>query len=216
VLYEHRSEIGQGWRVSVFPLEEITPMQEPATVNIWDPLVRLLHWGLAASFLVAYLSEDELLTLHSFAGYTLLGLIAVRLVWGLIGSRHARFRDFVTPPGQALAYLKDALRLRARRYLGHNPAGGAMVVALLLCLSLTGLSGLVLLGAAEFSGPLAEALRGLPPDWIDPLEETHEFLANLSLVLVVLHLGGVALASLQHRENLVRAMFTGTKRRVVG
>ena len=191
-------------------------MQESATIKIWDPLVRLLHWGLAASFLVAYLSEDDRLTLHSYAGYALLGLIAMRLVWGLIGSRHARFRDFVTPPAQALAYLGDALRLRAPRHLGHNPAGGAMVVALLLCLSLAGLSGVMLLGAAEFSGPLAEALRGLPPGWLEPLEEAHEFLANLSLLLVVLHLGGVALASLQHRENLVRAMFTGNKRRVVG
>ncbi len=191
-------------------------MQKSATIKIWDPLVRLLHWGLAASFLVAYLSEDDRLTLHSYAGYALLGLIAMRLVWGLIGSRHARFHDFVTPPTQALAYLGDALRLRARRYLGHNPAGGAMVVALLLCLSLTGLSGVMLLGAAEFSGPLAEALRGLPPGWLDPLEEAHEFLANLSLLLVVLHLGGVALASVQHRENLVRAMFTGYKRRAVG
>ena len=188
-------------------------MQPSATVKIWDPLVRLLHWALAASFLVAYLSEDDRLTLHSYAGYTLLGVIALRLVWGLVGSRHARFRDFVTPPAQALAYLGDALRLRARRYLGHNPAGGAMVVTLLLCLSLTGLSGLVLLGAAEFSGPLAEVLRGLPPGSVDALEEVHEFLANLSLLLVLLHLGGVALASLQHRENLVRAMFTGHKRR---
>ncbi len=188
-------------------------MQQSRTVKIWDPLVRLLHWGLAASFLIAYLSEDDRLTLHSYAGYLLLGLITLRLVWGLIGSRHARFQDFVTPPTQALAYLGDALRLRASRYLGHNPAGGAMVLALLLCLSLTGLSGLVLFGAAEFSGPLAETLRGLPPRWVEPLEEAHELLANLSLLLVVLHLGGVALASLQHRENLVRAMFTGYKRR---
>lgn len=187
-------------------------MNETETVKIWDPLVRVFHWSLAGSFLIAYLTEDDLLSLHTFAGYALLGLLGFRLLWGLMGTRHARFSDFVKSPAVTLAYLKDIVAAHPRRYLGHNPAGGAMVVALLVALTLTGLSGVAVYGAQEFAGPLAEVLRGIPPSQAKLLEETHEVLANFSLFLVILHLAGVALASRQHHENLVRAMITGYKR----
>jgi cytochrome b len=181
------------------------------SVRVWDPLIRLFHWCLAAAFLTAWLTGDDWLDLHVAAGYTVLGLVLLRLVWGVIGTRHARFTDFVRAPAVVLSYLKDALVLRARRYLGHNPAGGAMVIALLVSLSLASVSGLALYGHAEFSGPLAGLLSGAP-GWLgDVLEEVHEFFASFTLLLVVLHLAGVALASLQHRENLVRSMFTGRK-----
>jgi cytochrome b len=181
------------------------------SVRVWDPLVRLFHWGLAAAFLAAWLTGDDWLDLHVAAGYAVLGLVLFRLVWGLIGTRYARFTDFVRSPAAVLAYLKDALVLRARRYLGHNPAGGAMVIAMLVSLTLASVSGLALYGHAEFSGPLAGLLYGTP-GWLgDVLEEVHEFFADFTLLLVVVHLAGVALASLQHRENLVRSMFTGRK-----
>lgn len=181
-------------------------------LRVWDPLVRIFHWTLVTCFAVAYFTEDDLLALHVWAGYVVLGLIAVRLVWGFVGPRHARWGDFVKEPREILAYLRDALRFRARRHLGHNPAGGAMIVALFVGLIATGASGLAVYGAQELSGPLAGLLGGLPEGWGHTLEEVHEVLANLTLALVVLHLGGVALASLQHRENLVRAMITGYKR----
>ena len=181
------------------------------TVRIWDPLVRVFHWTLAAAFLTAYLVEDDWLGLHVVAGYTVLALVLFRLVWGAIGTRHARFTDFVRSPAAVLAYLKDALAIRARRYLGHNPAGGAMVIALLVSLTFTAVSGLALYGYGEFSGPLAGLMQGAP-GWLgNALEETHEFFANFTLLLVLLHLAGVALASLQHGENLVRSMVTGRK-----
>lgn len=183
-----------------------------ATVRVWDPLVRLFHWALVASVATAWIVEDDPLTLHVWAGYLVLALIAVRLVWGLIGPRHARFTDFVRRPRAVLAYLHDASRLRAPRYLGHNPAGGAMVVALLLALTATGVSGLALYGAEEFAGPLAGLLSGLSSDAAHQIEELHELLANLTVLLVVLHVAGVLFSSLAHRENLVRAMFTGRKR----
>jgi cytochrome b len=166
---------------------------------------------LAAAFAVAYITEDHWLSLHVFAGYTVAGLLLFRLLWGFIGPRHARFGDFVRPPSVVLAYLRDIVTLRPRRYLGHNPAGGAMVLALLAALAGTVVFGLAVYGVQEFSGPLAAPLGGLSAWWGEALEEVHEFFANLTLLLVGLHLVGVAIASLQHRENLARAMLTGRK-----
>jgi cytochrome b len=147
------------------------------------------------------------------AGYTVLVLVIFRLFWGIGGTRHARFGDFVRRPSFVLTYLKDVVRFRGERYLGHNPAGGAMVVALLVSLLLLSLSGLALYGAAEYSGPLAGWFGGNRGLWAEILEEAHEVLADFTLALVVLHGIGVLLASFQHRENLVWSMFTGLKRK---
>jgi len=185
---------------------------KPNMVRVWDPLVRLFHWSLAGSFTIAFVTEDDLLALHVWAGYLILGLILIRVLWGLVGPRHARWSDFVKEPAEIFTYLKAAIQFRAARYLGHNPAGGAMVVALMLSLTVTGLSGLAVYGAQELSGPMAPLFSGLSEGWAHALEDIHEVLANLTLLLVLLHLAGVALTSLQHCENLVRAMITGLKR----
>lgn len=197
---------------TTFLSREYISEPEPKLVRVWDPLVRLFHWSLAASFMIAFLTEDDLLVVHVWAGYAIFGLILVRLIWGFVGPRHARWSDFVKEPGEIVAYLKDAVRFRASRYLGHNPAGGAMVVALLVSLIATGLTGLAVYGAQELSGPLASMLSGLPESRAHLLEDVHEVLANLTLLLVVLHLVGVAFTSLVHRENLVKSMITGLKR----
>lgn len=182
-------------------------------VRTWDLLIRLFHWTLVAAFFTAYLTEDDWMSLHVLAGYSVLGLLLFRLVWGVIGTRHARFTSFVCSPSKTLAYLKDAFAFRARRYLGHNPAGAAMIIALLFSLSATAVTGLALYGYAEFSGPLAGIMGGTP-EWLGgSLEDAHEFFADFTLMLVVLHLAGVAVTSLQHRENLVRSMFTGIKQK---
>ena len=102
------------------------------TIKVWDPLVRVFHWSLAAGFFTAYLTADEWRKLHVYAGYLIAGLVAFRVVWGLVGSRHARFTDFVAGPKAVGRYLLQLLQGRSPRYLGHNPAGGAMVVALLV------------------------------------------------------------------------------------
>lgn len=184
-------------------------------VRVWDPLVRIFHWGLVASVLVAFIAEDDWLPLHVLAGYLVLGLLAFRLFWGLIGSHHARFWNFVKGPRQTWAYLKDLPRSHPKRYLGHNPAGGAMVVALLIMLLLTSATGLMAYGHAELSGPLADLMSN-QPYWLGEMsEEIHEMLANLTLLLVLLHVGGVFLASAQHGENLVRSMLDGLKRKEV-
>lgn len=187
-------------------------MSTDNTYRVWDLPIRVFHWSLVLAFTLAYLSEDHWLDLHVLAGYSIAALIGFRLLWGLIGSRHARFTDFVRPPRTVFQYLKDIAAFRAKRHLGHNPAGAAMVLALLLSLALAVLSGLGVYGAKELSGPLAELLFSAPGWMGEALEEVHEFFAHLTLLLILLHVGGVVLASVQHRENLVRAMFNGKKR----
>ena len=180
-------------------------------IKVWDPAVRLFHWTLVAGFFVAYLSEDDFLTLHVWAGYTIVGLLVFRVIWGVIGPRYARFSNFVFAPSVVLRYLKDILLLRARRYVGHNPAAGAMIVGLLVSLVITTATGLVLYGAAENAGPLAAWLGYLGEEGGEVFEEVHKFFANFTLFLVFVHVAGVLLESLIHRENLVRGMIDGLK-----
>lgn len=186
-------------------------MNKQHMVKVWDPLVRSFHWLLVLAFFTAYITEDDFLILHTYAGYTVLSLIVFRLVWGLIGTRHARFSNFVTRPRTSLQYLKDSLYLRAKRYLGHNPAAAAMIVLLLISLLLTTVTGLATYGAVEGAGPLANWFVGLGERGEDFIKETHEFFANFSVFLVVIHIGGVIVESLLHRENLVRSMINGYK-----
>ena len=188
-------------------------------VRVWDPVVRAFHWSLVAAFAIAWLSADEGQPVHEVAGYTIAGLIAFRLAWGMIGGRYARFSQFVKGPGSTLTYLRTMLRGAERRHIGHNPAGAAMIVALLLSLSGTALTGWLSADPALVA-MLPDMPRIVTPAWADDgreeeeetLEDLHEVLANLSLFLVALHVGGVLLSSLRHRENLVHAMVTGRKR----
>lgn len=180
-------------------------------IKVWDPLVRIFHWSLVSLFLLAYVTDDDFLDFHVVAGYLIIGLILLRLAWGLIGSRHARFSDFVKKPAEVKAYLKDVLLFRAKRYIGHNPAGGMMVIALLLSLSVTLFSGLLVYGVEESAGPLVAWVGGMGERAEDVFEGLHEFFANFTVLLVMLHVVGVVIASLQHRENLVRSMIDGYK-----
>lgn len=184
-----------------------------SSVRVWDPLVRIFHWSLVLTFAVTYLSgEVEEVELHVFVGYIIAGLVLFRLLWGFVGTRHARFSDFVFSPATVLAYGRDLFRGRAHRYLGHNPLGGAMIVALLAMLTLATLTGLIALGAGEQAGPLAPWVGAAGEQVALAFKEVHEVSANATLVLVALHIAGVVVSSLLHRENLVRAMFTGRKR----
>ena len=192
------------------------------TIIVWDPLVRLFHWTLVAAFVLAYFSQEgpleELLDgkllqlIHVWAGYTLVGLLLFRLLWGFVGPRYARFSDFVRGPRKTLWYLRDVLTLRSPRHVGHNPAGGAMIVILLLSLAVTVTAGLLLYGADKGLGPLAGLLTDSSEGFIDTVAEIHEFFANFTVLLVVGHLIGVIWESVLHRENLARAMITGRKR----
>ena len=181
-------------------------------IKVWDPAIRIFHWSLVSAFGIAYASEDDFMAIHTYAGYIIIGLLAFRLVWGLIGTHYARFSDFIRSPGEVLDYLKDMLALKAKRYLGHNPVGGAMIVALMVSLLLTTFTGLGAYGI-EGGGPLADRLAGADGFAKEALEETHEFFANFTLLLVCIHVAGVFLGGIFHSENLVRAMLTGNKLR---
>ncbi len=190
-------------------------MQRTGEIKVWDLFVRVFHWTLVVGFCTAYLAEDEMLGLHVWSGYLVFGLVLLRIVWGMVGSAHARFGDFVYGPGEVVRYVKQVITFNAPRHVGHNPAGGAMIVLLLLNLILISLSGMLLYGAenqAGLLGDFAEALGVAGERGAEALEEVHEFFANLTLLLVVIHVSGVLFDSLLHGENLVRSMFTGRKR----
>lgn len=189
-------------------------MNHKNTVKVWDPFVRIFHWGLVATFVVAYVTEEELLSVHTLAGYVLLGMLSLRLVWGFIGTRHARFSDFTYSLSSIRTFLTDTLHLRAKRYIGHNPAGGAMIFLLFASLLLTSFTGLAIYAAAEQAGPMTGMFTNASEFTKEALEETHEFIANFTLFLVFIHIAGVIVESFIHRENLAMAMFTGCKRTV--
>ena len=130
-------------------------MRQAGEIKVWDPFVRIFHWGLAAAFLTAFVVEDHNLALHSWAGYIALTLVALRVPWGFVGPRHARFSDFVRAPREAFRYALQAVTGRAARHLGHNPAGGLMVLVLLVAVGLIALSGMATLAVEEGAGPLA-------------------------------------------------------------
>jgi cytochrome b len=183
-------------------------MNKQDKIMVWDVAVRLFHWSLVANFVVAYFTQEDDYYPHLYAGYAVLGLLAFRLVWGLVGPRYARFSSFLYRPAVVLDYVRDMTALHPRRYLGHNPAGGVMIVLLLLCLLTIALSGIVLDAGENRNGPLAATRAFL---YKDIAEEVHEGATNTALGLIALHLLGVLYSSLINRENLVRAMITGRK-----
>lgn len=169
----------------------------PTTVRVWDIVVRAFHWATAVLFFAAYFI-DRPRDLHEGLGYALAAILVVRIIWGFVGTKHARFMDFVPSPKGFWIYTCAMVRGRERRYIGHNPAGGAMVIALLLCLCGIILTGWVM-GLDAYWGK----------EWV---EDLHEGLVSFMLLLVALHVVGVIYESLRHGENLVRAMISGEKR----
>lgn len=223
------------------------------TVKVWDPIVRLGHWVLVIGVFTAYFTGDEIPTLHIWAGYTVGIVLIIRLIWGFIGTKHARFSSFVKGPDAVWGYVSGLLNGRGERSIGHNAAGGAMIVALLLSLTGVTVSGLALQAVENGTGPLAGVISA-PAEPVttdtregdanpgayeereddddddahersegygesashgegeDELYETlHSVFVYLTLALAGLHVLGVLVSSLAHRENLAAAMVTGRK-----
>ena len=170
----------------------------PRMARVWDPVVRIFHWTLVASFVVAWLTRHSSEDIHHLAGYAAAGLIAVRLAWGFLGTPYARFSQFVRDPRAVMRYLRDMLAGREARCIGHNPAGGVMVIALILAMATTALTGWMM---------TTDTYYGV--EWVAHL---HELVADGLLLLVLAHVCGVVFASVRHRENLIGAMISGRKR----
>lgn len=174
-------------------------MNAPQTsIKVWDIPTRLFHWSLASAFTIAFItSESERLqNIHVTCGYSVLGLIAFRVLWGFLGNTYARFGNFLRGPAEIMSYLRSLLNGHPEHHIGHNPAGAVAIVLLLVLGIASGLSGWA--NYSEIGG--------------HAMEEVHEFCANTMMAVVILHLAGVAVSSLLHRENLVRAMITGRKK----
>jgi len=194
-----------------------------SAIYVWDPLVRIFHWSLVLAFSIAYLTEDDLMAVHEFAGYVVLGLVGFRIVWGLIGTRYARFSDFIYRPASIIRYIKTLTGPNPPHYIGHNPAGGLMVILLLVMLALTSWTGIKAyeiestaqagLSITLVNAAYADDDHKKGDEGNEFWEEIHEASANLTLFLIFVHIAGVLASSLIHRENLVRAMITGYKQK---
>lgn len=166
-------------------------------VRVWDPVVRIFHWTVVTGCAVNMVLDDGKLV-HRWVGYAVALALAIRLVWGIIGTRHARFTDFVPGWAELKAYIADAIRFREPRHLGHNPLGAVMILALMAALAGVSMTGWMMT-LDQFWGSHF-------------LEEVHESFANGILLLAAVHVLGVLYGSLRHGENLIRAMVTGLKR----
>ena len=169
------------------------------SVDVWDLPVRAFHWGLVAAFATSILTAGVYGKLHQAAGYSVAALVGFRFVWGFVGTKHARFSSFVKSPFAVLAYIGRLLTGCSERHLGHNPAGGFMILALLLLCATLGVTGWLQLTPSFFGD--------------ERLRQFHRLVAYTTVALVPLHIVGVIVSSWVHRENLVKGMFTGKKPR---
>ncbi|MDO8988657.1 MAG: cytochrome b/b6 domain-containing protein [Sideroxyarcus sp.] len=182
------------------------------TKLVWDRFLRFFHWTLVLGFATAFISgEVHASTIHALVGYMLCVLLVARVYWGFKGGEYARFRSFIFPVGEVLTYMRAMLKGNPGHYLGHNPAGALMVFTLLGVLVAIFVSGLLTQGTIDFEGPLVFLANRVSDDASYAFRHLHEFLTHAVLVLVGLHLLGVLVGSIQHKENLVRAMLTGKK-----
>ena len=182
-----------------------SPDSNPASnLRVWDPLVRLFHWSLVAGVALAWMTSelaehgDDGTGVHLWVGYVVAAIVAARVLWGFVGPRHARFTSFVRSPAVVAGHARQMWRGDEPRYIGHNPLGGWMIVALLLTLAAVGLTGWLMTTDAFFGSEM--------------VEEVHEAMASGLLGLVALHVAGVLLTGWHQAENLARAMWTGRKR----
>jgi cytochrome b len=200
--------------------------------QVWDLGLRLFHWLLVIFFCISYLTSEIEDSVHPYSGYVIIGLLSFRIIWGFAGGKHARFADFIYTPEQIINYAKGMVSGHLPQHEGHNPVASLMVFTLLACLIVTTVTGLKVYGE-EGHGPLAaqanieiiaEAKASSTYQIKDhedehhehesEWEEVHEFFANFTVFLIMLHIVGVMVSSHIEKQNLVKAMITGYKRSV--
>lgn len=188
-------------------------------VLVWDLPTRVFHWALALNFVGAYVTgdSDRWALVHVTCGYTVLGLIVFRLVWGIVGTRYARFSEFVSGPSHLISYISGLIRGHPTHYIGHNPAGALAILALLLLGLVTAVSGWMVYDdvGGDWLKELHEVASFLP-GWFNvehwTLEGLHDEASSLMLALVFVHIAGVLISCRLHGENLVRSMIDGRKK----
>jgi cytochrome b len=178
-------------------------------VLVWDIPVRLFHWTLALLIGFLYLSQKMgWMQWHVYAGCATLALVLFRIVWGLIGSTHARFGDFLYGPGAIIGYIKTLPSRTAAKFAGHNPLGGISVVLILLCVLAQAVTGLLSNDDIAMEGPLVKFIEKDLSDWLTSI---HRLNFNVLLALIAVHVGAVMYYLIYKKENLIRPMFTGRK-----
>lgn len=179
-------------------------------IKVWDLSIRLFHWALVAAMMFLWWSgtQGEWMDYHPLAGYGVIALVSYRIIWGFVGTRYARFRDFLHSPATTVRAFIDMFGARRQHYLSHNPVGGWMVVVLLMALLFQGLTGLGTTDDLSIDGPLVASLSDA---WVESLTAWHHFNANVLLALIGVHIAAVLFHDLYHREGLVRAMLSGHK-----
>ena len=183
---------------------------KPTAKKHWDPVVRVSHWSLGLFFTCAYWSGGDSYSLHAHFGYCIFLVVLLRLAWGFWGPEIAQFAGFFKSPKQVYRYLRNLTKTPPSNPFGHDPAGGWMIIALLITLSITTLSGTVLF-AMEARGPLAYTFSTNITNWSGTTVETiHHFMSDLSVILICIHVTGVVMMSVYTRQNLIRAMITGS------
>lgn len=184
-----------------------------ADARIWDLPLRIFHWGLVVAVATAWLLGEfgpDVMTLHFWAGYTVIGLLAFRLIWGLVGPRHARFASFIYGPATTLAYARGVFDRKPSHWPGHNPMGGAFVIVFLLVLAAQTATGLFADPEDYINvGPLANRVDAATNRLAGSL---HETLSTVILLMVLLHVGMIGFYRRWKGEDLIRPMITGWKK----
>jgi len=181
-------------------------MNEHNKTMLYDWPTRIFHWLFAFLFLAAYLiveitdDESPLFTLHMMAGLTIGFMLILRIIWGLVGTTYARFSSFELHPIELIRYFKDAIVSKTKNYLGHNPASSYATILMFICAAGLAITGVMMTGGNES----------------DFYEETHELLANIFLITVIAHVGGIIFHHIKHRDSLWSSMFDGKKNALSG
>ena len=185
-------------------------MNEPLrAVYVWDLPVRLFHWSLVALVVLSWASRElDYMEVHRWSGYAILTLVLFRIGWGFAGTRHARFADFVRTPRAMRAYMADILAGAKAQHLGHNPAGGWSVMAILACMLVQAITGLFVSDEVLFDGPF---YRAVSEETAHRLKQLHGINFNILLLLIGLHLAAITFYRFVKREDLVRPMLSGFK-----
>lgn len=203
-------------------------MSQKEYIQVWDLLVRMFHWSFVVFVLIAFFSGDEKSVIHLYSGYTVLGLLFLRIVWGFVGGKYARFTNFIYLPTQAIQYLKEIRQGSPQYYIGHNPAAGWMVIVLLIMLVFVCVTGhmaykikgqgLAVQGFAFVKYAHADSDEDEGQEYLgneskenEYWEDVHEATSLTLIILILLHISGALVSSKLHHENLVKAMITGEK-----